>query len=95
MSGGDRGYCVEINQLEQFGDAIYSKNGVEAKLGWEFGGSGLVVMDIPTESVWTDAFPFPVTRRREIAERIAREIIPQKAKGSRFHWAGNAIQVSE
>ena len=88
-------YRVEINQSGHFGDAVYSENGVEARFGWEFGGSVLAVIDIPTGSVWTDTIPFPVARRREIAVRIAREIIRQKAPGSRFHWVGYAIQITE
>lgn len=89
-SSGSR---VEVTQSGRYGDAIYSENGQEAKFGWEFGGSVLAIIDIPSESHWVNEFSFPVARRREIGERVAQEVIRQKAPGAKFRWAENLIQI--
>jgi hypothetical protein len=89
------GYRVDITQSGNYGDIVYSENGREAKFGWEFGGSVLAVIDIPPKSVWSNRFPFPATRRREIGERVANEVIRQKAPRSNFRWTENLIQILE
>lgn len=89
------GYQVDITQSGNYGDIVYAENGREAKFGWEFGGSVLAVIDIPPKSVWSNTFPFPATRRREIGERVANEVIRQKAPRSNFRWTENLIQILE
>ena len=89
------GYRVDITQSGNYGDIVYSENGREAKFGWEFGGGVLAVIDIPPKSVWSNTFPFPAARRREIGERMANEVIRQKAPRANFRWTDNLIQIIE
>ncbi len=88
-------YRVEIREQGHYGDILYSEKGRNAVFGWEFGGTVLVIIDIPPESRWIKELEFPVSRRKEIAERVAREVIRQKAPGSSFLWSENMIQVTE
>jgi hypothetical protein len=88
-----RGYEIEILQHGRYGEILYSENGKKAKLHWEFGGTVLVVIDIPSESNWKIEQEFSITRRKEIAERIAKEVIRQKAPGKSFVWRGNMIHI--
>lgn len=86
---------VDITQSGHYGDATYMEGGSAAGFGWEFGGSVLVVIDVPSELQWSNSIPFPLNRRRQIAERVATELIRQKAPGSKFRWAGNLVQITE
>lgn len=86
---------IDITQSGHYGDATYMEGGTEAVFGWEFGGNVLVVIDVPSELEWSNLMPFPMNRRRQIAERVATELIRQKAPGSKFRWAGNLVQIIE
>ena len=89
------GYQVVIRVKGRCGDIIYSEEGIKAEFYWEFGGGVLVIIDIPSESHWVNELKFPVSRRKEIAERVAREVIRQKAPNCSFLWVENMIQIIE
>lgn len=94
QSKAPSGYKVEIRQKGRYGDILYSEKGDNVVFGWEFGGTVIVVIDIPSESRWIKDVKFPVSQRKEIAERVAREVIRQKAPGSSFLWSGDMVQIT-
>jgi hypothetical protein len=73
-------WSVEVVENGRSGSVAYCENARCISFDWEFGGGDTVAI-IWTESsaVWSTRHPWAVERRREILERVAHEVVRQKA----------------
>lgn len=73
-------WSIEIKSSGRSGSVEYREEAGALSFYWEFGGGDAVasisVGDVPK---WAAAYPWTVGRRREILERVAQEVIRQKA----------------
>jgi len=71
---------VEVAENGRSGSILYQENADCISFYWEFGGGDTVVIIWGEEtSVWRTRYPWAFARRREILERIAHEVLRQKA----------------
>ena len=88
---------VIIKQEGRAGSVDYCEGSRKIRFDWEFGGGNVVVI-----LRWSSAFdwevqnPWAAGRKREIMERIAQEVIRQKAHDCvpQFNEAATMIQLS-
>lgn len=73
-------WSIEIKSSGRSGSVEYREGAGALSFYWELGGEEVVasiwVGDVPK---WTAEYPWAVGRRREILERVAQEVIRQKA----------------
>jgi hypothetical protein len=79
-----RDWSVEIHEHGRSGTVIYRDPSGSISFYWEFGGGDTVaIITGGDEATWRDQYPWAVSRRAEILQRTAAEVIRQKAPGSR------------
>lgn len=73
-------WSVEVTSSGRSGSVKYQETLGCISFYWEFGG-GETVASIWIEdlTVWSTRYPWAVERRREILERVASEVVRQKA----------------
>ncbi|MCB1123780.1 MAG: hypothetical protein KJT03_19655 [Verrucomicrobiae bacterium] len=103
LNRGD--WWVEIKENGRAGTIEYSEPAGRLSLFWEFGGSNTIAsISGGNLDEWATRYPHAVDRRNAILQRIAEEVIRQKAPGSRaeinfntglitFHSVGTAERV--
>jgi hypothetical protein len=71
---------VEIITGGRDGQIGYYEGSHSASFYWEFGSADvLVIIHIGKPSTWGSQFPWAADRQREISERVAQEVIRQRA----------------
>jgi hypothetical protein len=79
-----RDWSVDIGETGRCGIVTYRDTAGRLSFYWEFGGADTVAtIGVGTASEWSSRHPWAATRRVEILERIAREVIRQKAPDCR------------
>ena len=75
---------VTISQNGRSGSITYRESAGSIPFYLEFGGSdAIAIVWIEKPLVWSSRHPWAVERRREILERVAEEVIRQKASTCR------------
>ena len=73
-------WTVTIDQTGRSGSIAYKEPLGSISFYWEFGGDDAVaIIWIENSAIWSSRYPWAVDRRREILERVAREVVRQKA----------------
>ena len=73
-------WSVEIVQSGRSGSVNYHESSGSISFYWEFGGGDTVAIIWTKDvAVWSSQHPWAVKRRREILERVAQEVVRQKA----------------
>ena len=73
-------WSVTIAQSGRSGSITYRESAGSMPFYWEFGGSDAVaIIWIEKPPVWSSRYPWAVERKHEILERVADEVIRQKA----------------
>lgn len=75
---------VEIVQSGRSGSVNYQEPSGSISFYWEFGGGDAVaIISVGNSAAWSSRYPWAAERRREILERVAHEVVRQKAPTSR------------
>ncbi len=75
-----RDWEVQVVEDGRAGSILYREPGHELRFWWEFGGGDAVaVISVGTAEEWERKYPWVGARRAEIIERVANEVILQKA----------------
>jgi predicted RNA-binding protein with TRAM domain len=73
-------WSVEVVESGRSGSIGYREAAGFISFYWEFGGGDTVaIIWIEDLAVWSTRHPWAVERRREILERVAREVVRQRA----------------
>ena len=73
-------WSVKVTESGRFGSVDYRETAGCISFYWEFGGGDTVAFIwIEDLAVWSTRHPWAVERRREILERVAHEVVRQKA----------------
>lgn len=73
-------WSVEVVQSGRSGSVKYHEPSSCISFYWEFGGDDTVAIIWTGDfAAWTSRYPWAVERRREILERVAHEVVRQKA----------------
>ena len=73
-------WSVEIVESGRSGSVNYHEPSGSISFYWEFGGGDVVAfISVGDSATWNTRYPWAVERRREILERVGREVIRQKA----------------
>lgn len=82
--GPRSGWKVEIAENGRCGAVYYRERQNSLRFYWEFGGGNVVaIIDVGTRSDWEREHPWAAPRRAEILQRVADEIIRQRAPHSK------------
>src|SRR5689334_4027469 len=74
------GWRVELATGGRYGYVGYYEGPGAASFYWEFGGGDVVVIiHIGKASEWSGQYPWAADRRQQIMERLAQEVVRQKA----------------
>ena len=87
---------VVIKEEGRSGTIVYTESGNEARFYWEFGGGDtLVFISGAKQADWDVKYPWAAGRCQEIYERVADEVIKQKASGHKpsFNLASGFINI--
>ena len=77
-------WSVVIEAKGRSGTVQYREPGGSIPLAWEFGGNDVVaIIYFENEAAWHARYPWTMGRRVEILQRVAAEVIRQKAPGCR------------
>ena len=77
-------WSVTISQNGRSGSITYRESTGSISFYCEFGGSdSIAIIWIEKPLVWNSRYPWAVKRRREILERVAHEVVRQKASTCR------------
>jgi hypothetical protein len=77
-------WSVEVIQTGRSGSIAYRESAGLISFYWEFGGGdAVVIISVGDSAVWSSRHPWAVGRRREILERVAHEVVRQKASTCR------------
>jgi hypothetical protein len=91
-------WSIEIKSTGRSGTVEYREEAGSLSFYWEFGGGDAVAsISVGDLAKWTAAYPWAIDRRREILERVAQEVIRQKAPNCRadIDDAGGYIDIRE
>lgn len=84
MTAPQRDWSVEIHEEGRCGKIIYREPAGSLSCYWEFGGGDTVAtIQVGDAASWRQQHPWAVSRRAEILQRVADEVIRQKAPGCR------------
>lgn len=73
-------WSVEILESGRSGSIGYREAAGFISFYWEFGGGDTVaIIWVEDLAAWNTRYPWAVGRRREIMERVARDVVRQKA----------------
>jgi hypothetical protein len=73
-------WSVTVDQTGRSGSIAYKEPSGSISFYWEFGGGDTVaIIWLPKSPEWSSRYPWAVERRRQILERVAREVVRQKA----------------
>jgi hypothetical protein len=73
-------WSVEVTASGRSGSVDYHEDAGSISFYWEFGGGDTVaIIWIEDLATWSTRHPWAVERRREILERVAHEVLRQKA----------------
>ena len=73
-------WSVEIVQSGRSGSVNYHEPSGSISFYWEFGGGDVVaIISVGDPAAWNSRYSWAAERRREILERVAREVVLQKA----------------
>lgn len=80
-----RNWSVSFGERGRDGYVYYSEFVVRTmSFYWEFGGGDTVaIVSYGTEAAWKKEYPWAVARRAEILDRVAKEVIRQRAPSCR------------
>lgn len=80
-----RNWSVSFGERGREGYVFYSEFVVRVmQFYWEFGGGDTVaIVSCGTEQEWQKEYAWAVARRAEILDRVAKEVIRQRAPGCR------------
>jgi|1186.fasta_scaffold45828_2 hypothetical protein len=90
-------FRVDIAMSGRGGRIEYTEPGVGAHtFECEFGGGHtMLVVYAPSSAAWVEELPWAAGRRPEVLERVAREIIRQKARGCGFVVHEGGLDIVE
>ena|SRR2546426_831613 len=75
---------VEVVTDGRSGSVAYYEGSGCISFYWELGGGEtVVIISVDDESTWSKQHPWAVGRRQEILERVAHEVVRQKAPSCR------------
>ncbi len=78
------GWSVDISENGREGSVVYHDHEGSLTFYWEFGGGDvLATIGVGTGAEWSRKHPWAAARRTEILQRVASELIRQKAPTSR------------
>lgn len=73
-------WSVEVTASGRSGSVNYHKSSGCISFYWEFGsGDTVAIIWVEDLGLWRTCHPWAIERRREILERVANEVIGQKA----------------
>src|SRR5262245_59377628 len=73
-------WSVEVVESGRSGSVNYKEPSGRISFYWEFGGGDTVAIIWSGDmALWNSRYAWAVDRRREILERVAREVVRQKA----------------
>ncbi|MCE7064688.1 hypothetical protein [Dyadobacter sp. CY326] len=88
------GNVVTYSQDGRGGKIFYRDGAVSIDFDWEFaGGNGVVWFSIPEEKFWEAHTKTPLSRRDEILEFVANQVIKDQAPGCKFEIFSNHINI--
>jgi hypothetical protein len=80
-------WSVEVVTNGRSGSVIYHETAKSISFYWEFGGGDTVaIIWVEDLAVWRARYPWAIKRRQEIIERVAHEVIRQKASTCRAEF---------
>lgn len=88
-------FSVDIRVANRSGTVRYSEPGRgDHTFDCEFGGGNTVlVVYAPFPQKWDAELPWAAGRRQEVLERLAHEVILQKARGCRFVVHEGGVEI--
>jgi len=90
-SGGVQDWSVVIEQSGRYGTVNYREADGSIPMSWEFGGNDVVaIIYFENESVWRTRYPWAAARRSEVLQRVADEVIRQRAPGCQAEIDGQS-----
>jgi hypothetical protein len=75
---------VTITTSGRSGSVIYEVEGRRITGWWEFGGSVLAIVCMGSSDSWQREYPWALSKRSEILQYVAEEVVAQKAKGHAY-----------
>lgn len=82
MNDTPRDWSVDIHENGRSGNVVYREASGSLSFHWEFGGGEIVaIIYVGDEIAWRQQPPWASCRRAEILQRLAAEVIRQKAAG--------------
>jgi hypothetical protein len=73
-------WSVHVEGSGPSGSVLYHENAGCISFYWEFGGRDtVVIIHVDDQAAWSTRHPWATERRREILQRVASEIVRQKA----------------
>lgn len=83
-SSGANDWRVDIAERGRAGSVTYVESAGHVEFSWEFGGGDTVaILYFEDEATWRTKHPWTAERRAEILQRVADEVIRQKAPSCR------------
>lgn len=84
MNDTQRDWSVDIHENGRSGKVVYREAAGSVSCHWEFGGGDtMAILYVGEATAWRQQHAWAIDRRNEILQRIAREVIRQKAPGCR------------
>jgi multidrug efflux pump subunit AcrA (membrane-fusion protein) len=90
---GPPGARVLITTEGRGGTITYLSTETRFDLWWEFGGTALALVDVPTEEEWTARTGLPLQQRRGVLTFIGEEIVARQTTGGSFHIGDNVLTI--
>jgi hypothetical protein len=91
-------WSVEVVESGRSGSIKYRESAGSISFYWEFGGGDTVaIIWIDDLALWSTRYPWAIDHRRAILERVAHEVVRQKAPSCRadIDEKGGYIYVRE
>ena len=89
------GYTVTLTERGRTGYADYRDETGSVRFDWEFGGTVVVIVMVPTPEQWAAKVPWAAHRRAQILERVASEIQRQKCRSCTWTIEDSWIHMHE
>jgi hypothetical protein len=90
----DMDWSVTIEEHGRDGAVFYREGDRVLRLYWEFGGGGaLAIVSGPPPQDWDRTLPWTIGRRSQIMDRVAHEVIRQKAPGCKAEFGDDFATI--